>query len=88
MKTIKITITYEAEVPDNFKVMQLHEEVDGKPTPSMTALKVGKKLAIPDIFFMQGELTNGLLEGMTQDDNLMEKMYSYAPSIDHKIEIL
>lgn len=88
MKTIKITSTFTAEVPDNFKVMQLHEEVDGKLIPTMTAFKVGKKLAVPDMFFMQCELTNGLLEGMNQDDELMEKMYSYTPSIDHKIEIL
>lgn len=87
MKTIKITTTFTADVPDNFNVTHLHEEVDGKLIPTMTALKVGKKLAVPDIFFFNYKEVDGGLEGK-QDDELIEKMYSYRPLIDHKIEII
>jgi ssDNA-specific exonuclease RecJ len=51
-------------------------------------LKVGKKLAVPDmIFFNYKENTDGTLEGF-QDDELFDKMYSFIPSIDSKIEII
>lgn len=87
MKTLKITITYEAKVPNDFKIVELRENIDGKLIPTIPALKVGKKLAVPDIFFFNYKEIDGGLEG-TQDDELMEKMYSYTPSIDHKFEIL
>jgi ssDNA-specific exonuclease RecJ len=88
MKTVKITVTYEAKVPNNFKIVELRENVDGKLIPTIPALKVGKKLAVPDmIFFNYKENTDGTLEGF-QDDELFDKMYSFIPSIDSKIEII
>jgi hypothetical protein len=88
MKTIKITSTFTAKVPNDFKIVQMHEEVDGELIPTMTALKVGKKLAIPDMFFLRCEAVNGSLEEMIEDDDLKDKIWSYFPTVDHEIEIL
>lgn len=88
MKTIKITTTYEAEVPDNFKIMHLREEIDGKLIANTPALKVGKKFAVPEmIFFEWKENADGTLEGV-EDKDLTEKLWSYYPTIDYKIEIV
>lgn len=87
MKTLKITMTYEAKVPNNFKVVELREAIDGKLIPTIPAFKVGKKLAVPEIFFFSYKEINGGLEGV-QDDDLTEKIYSHTASVDHKIEIL
>jgi len=81
-------MSFEAKVPDNFKIVELHEEIDGELMGTMSALKVGKKLAVPDMhFFDWKKNADGTLEG-TQDDKLMEKIWGYYPMIDHKIEIL
>lgn len=88
MKTIKITSTFTIDVPDSFKIIQLHEEVDGELIPTMPALKVGKKLAVPDMTFFHWEKNiDGTLEGR-QDDELTDNLWNRFPSINHKIEII
>lgn len=88
MKTLKITSTFIALVPDNFKITRLREEVDGKLKPTLKALKVGKKFAIPDtIFFNWKETENGTLEG-EQDNELTEKMWNYLPTTNYDIKFI